>query len=685
MAMLAGGPNYAIFVGKNVVMGIDRNERSCLGFDTSVARDHFTQISSDLPLSYGEFYTHLAVGPYQALLYTSNDRLLAIGGNRKHALGLEDSNTVRTLKEVPRPSCLVAGEIYTHMACGFLFSLICTSKNKLLGTGLNGVGKFGLGDIKDVEKFTEIKLPNAIQLAPDEHFTHLAACFYGTILSTSKNRLLATGDNSHGTLGLGDLVSSKYFTSVSLPVGFVFAVDETVTHVVAEKMSAILVTSANRLLSTGSNLYGQLGLWHYNETNQFTEVELGLNCRLEATESITHIACSGFHTVFATSHNRLFGTGKNDQHQITFTDTVNFNQFTQIPCLFDFYDNEIITGLVCGPESTMLCTSEGRIFIRGGANYGQFGMADNQFPLDRFMNVGYFPQYQISPKIAAYYNNTKSAPTNNLHFLATLFKDYRSIFETGAKAMFVSNKVKLAFGLSKIYGELAARGVKSMADEMMFDYCQMIAWLKLKAYVGKSSNQYGLTFLGELASLKKKLFLKPEQFGETLEYAAKDVYCLPVLKPGYEARCISLVPRIYLQAPHSLSIDSRCLIDLPSEILKIIAEKLLPSDCHALSAVSKRFAEACSTLLVRPINFGRGFPYEFMFNSDQFNRIEHVRRLAQIIEKITNDSRIYTLLSAIIVGGVSWYYLLELYLYCIHQNSFNIKAMLPDRFLGLAT
>lgn len=685
MVMIAGGNCYAIFAGKNVVMGIDQNERSCLGFDAIPDRDHFTQISSSLPLSYGEFYTHLATGPHQTLLYTSNDRLLAIGGNRKHALGLEDSNTVQTFKEVPRPSFLAAGETYTHMACGFLFSLICTSKNKLLGTGWNGAGRLGLGDIEQVEKFTEIKLPKAIQLAPGEHFTHLTACFYGAMLCTSNNRLLATGRDSHGVLGLGDLVSTKYFTSVSLPAGFVFSKNETFTHVVTENMSAILVTSANRLLSTGYNLYGQLGLGHYNETNNFTEVDLGSNCHLEATESITHIACSSFHTVFATSDNQLFGTGKNDQYQITFSREERFNAFTQVPCDICFYENEIITGLVCGAQTTMLCTSEGRMFIRGGVEYGQFGMADRQFPLDEFTAIGYFPQYQMSPKIAAHYNNAKPASTYNTNFLETLFKDYSSIFGARAKEVFFGNKVTLAFGLSKIHGELTSPAVKSMNDEMVFNYCQMIAWLKLKAYVGKSSNEHGLHLLGELARLKKELFLKPGAFGGTLVHVTKEVYYLPILKPGYETQCVSLVPRIYLQAPNSPTIDYLRLSDLPAEICKIIAEKLLPSDRLALSAVNQNFAEACSTLLVRPTEFGRGFPYEFLFDSKQFNCIEHARRLVQIIEKITNDGRTYTLLSAIIAGGVSWYYLLELYLYCIHQNAFNCRAVLPDRFLGLAT
>lgn len=79
---------------------------------------------------------------------------------------------------------------------------------QLWGCGLNDKGQLGLGDSRQRNVFTRVKLPKRVLQA--------TAGYYHTALITESGELWVTGGNTNGQLGLGNNADCNFFSRVEL-------------------------------------------------------------------------------------------------------------------------------------------------------------------------------------------------------------------------------------------------------------------------------------------------------------------------------------------------------------------------------------------------------------------------------------------------------------------------------------
>ena len=87
-------------------------------------------------------------------------------------------------------------------------SLILKNDGTLWGTGYNGYGQLGLGDITNKTTFTQI-ITNA------DDIKSVYCGYYYTLILENDGTLWGCGGNGNGELGLGDTNNRTTFTEVA--------------------------------------------------------------------------------------------------------------------------------------------------------------------------------------------------------------------------------------------------------------------------------------------------------------------------------------------------------------------------------------------------------------------------------------------------------------------------------------
>ena len=103
-------------------------------------------------------------------------------------------------------------------------------------------------------------VPGRVPLpAPDLKIAALACGLHHTLLLTTSGRVIAFGSNSHGQLGVGDLVPRGAPVLVKCRNNQDEEEEETVVRIAAGAYHSVALTATGRVLTWGNNAKGQLG------------------------------------------------------------------------------------------------------------------------------------------------------------------------------------------------------------------------------------------------------------------------------------------------------------------------------------------------------------------------------------------------------------------------------------------
>lgn len=139
-----------------------------------------------------------------------------------------------------------------------------------------------------------------------------------------------------------------------------------------------------KLLMTGDNTYGQLGLGDYNNRNIFTEVDLSFSGATNISK--ISVVCFGSFTILHIFDayqqiNALYGCGRNDHFQLGLGHNNPVNTFTMIGIKWDDWDGLYSYGFplvdVCGSSEAshfMAFKYNGKLYGWGRNHDGQLGM-----------------------------------------------------------------------------------------------------------------------------------------------------------------------------------------------------------------------------------------------------------------------------------------------------------------------
>jgi alpha-tubulin suppressor-like RCC1 family protein len=279
----------------------------CFGANQFGQLGHGTVESSALPVvvSLPARARTIAAGANTTCAVLETGDLYCWGRNWEGNIGLDDQHPGVDQLEPIRSG---AESDWLTVSTGDGHTLGVRGEGSLFGWGRNTVGNLGLGQIMDAQRRV------ATRIGEETDWVRVTAGQDGGCGIRGGVGLLCWGDNSHGSLGLGDRSARLEPTPVPLP-----------SSLPAERISldtfhACALDRDGALYCWGRNVEGQLGT--DDNVEQLSPVLIGAG--------YAEIAVGRFFTCATTKDQRVWCTGENSAGQLGVGDTVRRARFTEV-------------------------------------------------------------------------------------------------------------------------------------------------------------------------------------------------------------------------------------------------------------------------------------------------------------------------------------------------------------------
>ncbi|WP_049776619.1 RCC1 domain-containing protein [Ethanoligenens harbinense] len=290
----------------------------------------------------GSGVTQLATGECTAYALKSDGSVLATGYNSFGDLG--DGTTTNSLvwKQVIAP-----GSGITQLAAAWDTAYALKSDGSVLATGDDSHGELGVGSSSSLV-WKQV-------IAPGSGITQLAAGSHSAYALKSDGSVLATGNNQYGQLGIGTTSNSLVWEQVIAP-------GSGVTQLTAGNRTAYALKSDGSVLATGDDSYGELGVGSSSSLVWEQEIAPGSGVMQLAAGNLSAYALKSDGSVLATGYNSSGGLGDG-----TTTNSLVWKQVIA--------SGSGVTQLATGLSfSAYVLKSGGSVMATGNNQYGQLGV-----------------------------------------------------------------------------------------------------------------------------------------------------------------------------------------------------------------------------------------------------------------------------------------------------------------------
>ena len=181
-----------------------------------------------------------------------NGKIISCGDNKCGQLGHGDL-TNRTvfveIKDTPQNIVDIVG--------GLFHTVILLNDGRIMTCGDNSSGQLGLGDTRDRWKFTEVKIPGNV--------SEIICGKYCTMIRLTNGTVMNCGHNRYGQLGHGDVRNRAVFEEIK-------GIPGTISEIYCGCKHTVIKLGDGRMMSCGSNNYGQLGHGDQKDRTIFEEI-----------------------------------------------------------------------------------------------------------------------------------------------------------------------------------------------------------------------------------------------------------------------------------------------------------------------------------------------------------------------------------------------------------------------------
>lgn len=308
---------------------------------------------------------------FHAFMITSASRVFGWGRNHAGQLG-DGTTTNRTTPVFITFNGLNQNETITELATGNNFTLALTSEGRVFAWGNGANGRLGTGNTTAQLTPTLISFPGLNQ---NETIVRVTTGGQHALSYTSENRLFTWGANIAGTLGVSTSTAGSSSTPmlISLPLN----PNETIVDIEAGSEHSVVLTSDGRVFAFGSNGRRQIGDHTTVTSRQEPTLTVFSNITFLANEKITSITTGDFHTVGITSANRMISWGSNEFGQLGFgpvgNDWVTNPERPRLTTLNNLAQSETLITASAGRGHVIVLLSSGRVYSWGFNEFGQLG------------------------------------------------------------------------------------------------------------------------------------------------------------------------------------------------------------------------------------------------------------------------------------------------------------------------
>jgi alpha-tubulin suppressor-like RCC1 family protein len=290
--------------------------------------------------------SQVSVGCDHGVALTAGGQVLAWGSNKLGQVGMGDAGPIPFPQTVPIPAPVKS------VKAGCQFSMALDFDGHVWTWGSNALGQLGTGSDQPNGPPTKVKLPQGTVVKAIS-----AGEAFGVALNKS-GKLFAWGIDDAGELGDGGhRKGSAIPVRVHLPSGI------TVTSVASGSDHSLALTSTGRVLAWGDNEFGQLGDGTGRERD--TPVKITMP---SSVQKVAQVIGGGVFSLALTAKGRLLSWGSNAFGELgdgTFTDRLRPVRVHQ--------GSATVTAAVAGGLHVLARTSGGGILAWGINNDGQLG------------------------------------------------------------------------------------------------------------------------------------------------------------------------------------------------------------------------------------------------------------------------------------------------------------------------
>ncbi|XP_070576685.1 serine/threonine-protein kinase Nek9-like [Ptychodera flava] len=201
-----------------------------------------------------------------------------------------------------------------QVSCGTCHVLALTRDGEVFSWGNGEYGRLGLGSEDDYMS------PQKVAIQGKRIIVSVCAGSDGSFFLTAGGRLLACGSNESNKLGLNNVAAGLRKRQVKLsydipikhtPVTVKPLTRYHITSVSAGKTHTAVIDAYGRLITFGSNKYGQLGIGDFKPRNCVCEVAGSL-----VGQRVQKVGCGDSYTVVSTSDNYIYSFGKTENGRL---------------------------------------------------------------------------------------------------------------------------------------------------------------------------------------------------------------------------------------------------------------------------------------------------------------------------------------------------------------------------------
>lgn len=254
-----------------------------------------------------EKITQIIIKETACILISNQQNIYVSGQNKYGELGFIPNKTINHLTRVPLQlkedetiiKFVTSNKDYldNQKTSIHSHSAFFTNHNRLFVCGSNFLNELGLQGCLTSPEFTQSTLDFS-----DDSILDIAVSNRATFILTAKGKLWVSGSYIYG-FNNNHLYTNHSFKAISLPN---LNPDEKLIQVSAGTEHCVLLSDKGRLLVSGKNSCGELGLGHHQSQFGFSFAKP----LLFKNEKITQVTCIGHQTVIHTNADRLLFSGK---------------------------------------------------------------------------------------------------------------------------------------------------------------------------------------------------------------------------------------------------------------------------------------------------------------------------------------------------------------------------------------
>ena len=231
--------------------------------------------------------------------------------------------------------------------------IFATHDDEVFGFGRNLFGSLGLGHSQE-----NIRRPEFNATLSGKQLVSIFSGYEHYIGLTATGQCYAWGNNHFGQLGVSDIEATE---TPQLIQGFC---GQRIVGISCGGIHTLVLTRDGQVYSFGTNKLGQLG----DETK---------DCRwqpkkIALEERVTSVSCGKHHSLVLTSSGHVYSWGININGQLGHS-SENIKSFVCGPKPILFSETTVISKVVCGPNHSLLLSSDGCVYSFGANNSGQIG------------------------------------------------------------------------------------------------------------------------------------------------------------------------------------------------------------------------------------------------------------------------------------------------------------------------